>query len=94
MRVGNLRGSSALAYEADIVLILDTKSDIVARHHLMYGLGQRRAVQGLGGAVPSRRTAPAAAARSWSSRSASTRAASTRRPSVTEQLVDERVYVE
>jgi replicative DNA helicase len=39
MRVNHLRGSSALAYEADIVLILNGKYDIVARHHLTYDLG-------------------------------------------------------
>jgi replicative DNA helicase len=39
VRVGNLRGSSALAYEADTVLILNNKYDVVARHHLVYNLG-------------------------------------------------------
>jgi replicative DNA helicase len=39
MRVNHLRGSSALAYEADTVLILNDKFDIVARHHLMYDMG-------------------------------------------------------
>jgi len=39
MRVNHLRGSSALAYEADVVLILNSKYDIVARHHLTYNLG-------------------------------------------------------
>jgi replicative DNA helicase len=34
----DLRGSSALAHEADIVLILNNKFDVVARHHLMYNL--------------------------------------------------------
>jgi replicative DNA helicase len=38
MRVHDLRGSSALAYEADVVFILNDKYDIVARHHLMYHL--------------------------------------------------------
>jgi len=38
MRVNHLRGSSALAYEADVVLILNSKYDIVARHHLTYDL--------------------------------------------------------
>ncbi len=32
LRVGNLRGSSALAYEADTVLVLNEKYDVVARH--------------------------------------------------------------
>ena len=39
MRVNNLRGSSALAYEADTVLILNNKYDVVARHHLVYNTG-------------------------------------------------------
>ncbi|MFC4783025.1 DnaB-like helicase C-terminal domain-containing protein [Nocardioides sp. MAHUQ-72] len=39
MRVNHLRGSSALGYEADVVLILNSKYDIVARHHLTYDLG-------------------------------------------------------
>ncbi len=37
MRARNMRGSTALAYEADVVLILSNKTDVVARHHLMYG---------------------------------------------------------
>ncbi|MGB4809108.1 MAG: DnaB-like helicase C-terminal domain-containing protein [Candidatus Phosphoribacter baldrii] len=36
MRLHDLRGSSALAYEADVALILNGKYDVVARHHLMY----------------------------------------------------------
>jgi replicative DNA helicase len=35
-RVQDLRGSSALAHEADIILILNNKFDVVARHHLMF----------------------------------------------------------
>jgi replicative DNA helicase len=38
MRANDLRGSSALAYEADVVLVLNNKFDIVARHHLTYNL--------------------------------------------------------
>ena len=38
VRVQDLRGSSALAHEADVVLILNNKFDVVARHHLMYNL--------------------------------------------------------
>jgi replicative DNA helicase len=38
MRAAHLRGSSALAYEADCVLILNNKFDVVARHHLVYDL--------------------------------------------------------
>lgn len=36
-RLKHLRGSTALAYEADVVLVLNDKHDILARHHLMYG---------------------------------------------------------
>lgn len=36
MRARNMKGSTALAYEADVVLILANKADIVARHHLLY----------------------------------------------------------
>jgi replicative DNA helicase len=39
MRVHDLRGSSALAYESDVVLLLNDKYDIVAKHHLVYHLG-------------------------------------------------------
>ena len=35
-RTHDLRGSSSLAHEADIVLILNNKFDVVARHHLMF----------------------------------------------------------
>jgi len=38
-RVQDLRGSSALAHEADVVLILNNKFDVVARHHLMFNQG-------------------------------------------------------
>jgi replicative DNA helicase len=37
--VHHLRGSSALAYEADVVLLLNDKYDVVARHHLVYDVG-------------------------------------------------------
>ena len=39
LRVFHLRGSSALAYEADVVLMLNDKYDVVARHHLVYDVG-------------------------------------------------------
>ncbi len=39
LRVNNLRGSSALAYEADTVLLINDKFDVVARHHLVYNIG-------------------------------------------------------
>ena len=39
LRVHEFRGTSALAYEPDVVLILNEKYDAVARHHLVYGVG-------------------------------------------------------
>jgi replicative DNA helicase len=36
MRAHHLRGSSALAYECDVMLILNSKYDIVSRQHLVY----------------------------------------------------------
>ncbi|MBE3074271.1 MAG: AAA family ATPase [Actinobacteria bacterium] len=38
MRIQDLRGSSALAVPADVVLIFNEKFDVVARHHLVYNL--------------------------------------------------------
>jgi replicative DNA helicase len=39
LRVHNMRGSSSLAYEADVVLLMNDKYDVVARHHLVYDPG-------------------------------------------------------
>lgn len=39
MRAEHLRGSSALAYESDVVLVLSDKADIVSREHLVHDLG-------------------------------------------------------
>lgn len=39
MRTQHMRGSTALAYEADTVLIMNEKFDTVARHHLVYDVG-------------------------------------------------------
>jgi len=36
LRAHHLRGTSALAYEADVLLVLNDKFDVVARHHLVY----------------------------------------------------------
>ena len=36
-RLSHLRGSTALAYEADVALLFNDKFSIVARHHLVYG---------------------------------------------------------
>lgn len=39
LRVHNLRGSSALAYEPDVILLMNDKFDVVARHHLVFDIG-------------------------------------------------------
>lgn len=36
LRVNHLRGSGTLAYEPDVILIMNEKVDVVARHHLVY----------------------------------------------------------
>ena len=46
MRVQDLRGSSALAVSADVVLILNDKFDVVARHHLIYNLANAERFHG------------------------------------------------
>ncbi len=38
-KLRHLRGSTSLAYEADVALLLNEKFAIVARHHLVYDLG-------------------------------------------------------
>lgn len=39
MRVQHLRGAAVLAYEADVVLVINDKYDVVARHHLVFDVG-------------------------------------------------------
>jgi replicative DNA helicase len=45
MRLADLRGSSALQYEADVGLMLNNKHDIVSREHLVYNLSQAGAMR-------------------------------------------------
>ena len=40
MRLPDLRGSSALQYEADIGLMLNNKRDIISREHMVYNLAR------------------------------------------------------
>lgn len=46
LRIFDLRGSSALAYEADVVLMLNDKYDVVARHHLVYDVANAERFRG------------------------------------------------
>jgi hypothetical protein len=45
MRLADLRGSSAVQYEADIGLILNNKWAIISREHLIYNPGQAEAMR-------------------------------------------------
>ena len=45
MRLADLRGSSALQYEADIGIVLNNKYDIVSREHLIYNLSDAEAMR-------------------------------------------------
>ncbi len=46
MRLSDLRGSSALQYETDIGLVLNSKYDIVSREHLIYNLSDAETMRG------------------------------------------------
>ena len=45
MRLADLRGSSALQYEADIGMVLNNKYDIVSREHLIYNLSDAESMR-------------------------------------------------
>lgn len=45
MRLADLRGSSALQYEADIGLILNNKFDIISREHMVYNPAQAQTIR-------------------------------------------------
>lgn len=45
MRLSDLRGSSALQYETDIGLMLNSKFDIVSREHLIYNLSDAESMR-------------------------------------------------
>jgi replicative DNA helicase len=94
MRVTNLRGSSALAYEADTVLLLNNKYDVVARQHLVYDLGNaERFRQWAVLSIEKNRNGLAGVDMEFRKRFAQSRFEPEGRL-VTEQLVDERVFVE
>ena len=94
MRVDHLRGSSALAYEADTVLLLNNKFDVVARHHLVYGTGNvERFKNWVVLSVEKNRSGRDGGAMEFLKRFDQARFETTGRL-VTEQLVDDRVFVE
>ncbi|HET9501795.1 MAG TPA: DnaB-like helicase C-terminal domain-containing protein [Marmoricola sp.] len=94
MRVNNLRGSSALAYEADTVLILNNKFDVVARHHLVYDIGNaERFKQWAVLTIEKNRNGQDQIDLEFKKRFDQGRFENTGQ-AVVEQLVDERVFVE
>ncbi|MGH8969499.1 MAG: DnaB-like helicase C-terminal domain-containing protein [Actinomycetes bacterium] len=94
LRVHHLRGSSALAYEADIVLIMNDKYDVVARHHLVYDVGNAERYRNWAVlSIEKNRTGLDKIDLEFRKRFEQGRFETDGNP-VVEQLVDERVYVE
>jgi replicative DNA helicase len=94
MRVNNLRGSSALAYEADTVLLMNNKYDVVARHHLVYNIGNaERFRQWAIISIEKNRNGQGGVDMEFLKRFEQGRF-DTEGRMVSEQLVDERVFVE
>jgi replicative DNA helicase len=94
LRVNNLRGSSSLAYEADTVLILNHKFDVVARHHLVYNTGNIERYKNWAVlTIEKNRNGKTSVDMEFSKRFDQARFETEGRI-VAEQLVDDRVYVE
>ena len=94
MRVYHLRGAAALAYEADVVLVLNDKYDVVARHHLVFDVGNAERFRNYAVlTIEKNRTGLDRIDLEFRKRFEQGRFESEGQP-VTEQLVDERVFVE
>ena len=94
LRVHNLRGSSALAYEADVVLLMNDKYDVVARHHLVYDVGNAERFRNwVVVSIEKNRSGLDKIDLEFRKRFEQGRFESDGNP-VSEQLVDERVFVE
>jgi replicative DNA helicase len=94
LRVQHLRGSSALAYEPDIVLILNEKYDVVARHHLVFDVGNAERFRSWAVlSIEKNRSGLDNIDLEFRKRFEQSRFEPEGQP-VSEQLVDERVYVE
>ena len=92
LRVHHLRGSSSLAYEADVVLLMNDKYDVVARHHLMYDPGNAERFRNFVVlSVEKNRTGLGGIDLEFRKRFEQGRFETTGAP-VAEQLVDERVH--
>jgi len=94
LRVHHLRGSSALAYEADVVLLINDKYDVVARHHLVYDVGNAERFRDWAVlTIEKNRTGLDRIDLEFRKRFDQGRFESIGQP-VREQLIDERVFVE
>lgn len=94
LRVHHLRGSSALAYEADVVLVMNDKYDVVARHHLVYDVSNaERYREFVVLSIEKNRSGLDKIDLEFRKRLEHGRFEPDARP-VAEQLVDERVFVE
>lgn len=94
MRVHHLRGAAALAYEADVVLVINDKYDVVARHHLVFDVGNAERFRDyVVVTIEKNRTGIDRIDLEFRKRFAQGRFETEGAP-VSEQLVDERVFVE
>ena len=93
VRLRDLRGSSALAHEADVALIMNDKFDVVARHHLMYNLTNAETYrEWVVISVEKNRNGPDNVDLEFQKRFEHSMFDSSG-SSVTEQLIDERIFV-
>lgn len=94
MRVYHMRGAAALAYEADVVLVMNDKYDVVARHHLVFDVGNAERFRNyVVVTIEKNRTGLDRIDLEFRKRFEQGRFDAEGVP-VTEQLVDERVFVE
>ncbi len=94
MRVHHLRGAAVLAYEADVVLVINDKYDVVARHHLVFDVGNAERFRDyVVVTIEKNRTGIDRVDLEFRKRFEQGRFETEGRP-VAEQLVDERVFVE
>jgi len=94
MRVYHFRGAAALAYEADVVLVINDKYDVVARHHLVFDVGNAERYRDYAVvSIEKNRTGIDRVDLEFRKRFEQGRFETEGGP-VSEQLVDERVFVE
>lgn len=94
MRLYHMRGAAALAYEADVVLVLNDKFDVVARHHLIFDVGNAERFRNFAVvSIEKNRTGLDRIDLEFRKRFAQGRFETEGQP-VNEQLVDERVFVD